>query len=295
MRGKFRKFRRLRSEDGGVRALLGCNLSYPSNESLMTGRGLSCTVVGRTTRRADRNRLGGLTLASDRILRNCQNWPVAEDGVLGRLPRTRAQRPTLRRAAMNSATSAWILLAILVAAAVVAVVGIYLYRRRQSERLKTRFGGEYDRTVKKLGDQSRAEAELKHREARVARFAIRPLTEEQAARFTQAWNRVQGRFVDSPGDAVVEADELVTELMTARGYPMSDFERRASDISVDHPGVVESYRAARVIAAKNARGETDTEELRRAIVHYRTLFADLLEVPAPQAVGRPQRDIAVQS
>lgn len=196
---------------------------------------------------------------------------------------------------MNAATSAWILLVILVAAAVAAIVGIYLYRRRQSARLKTRFAGEYDRTVQELGDQSRAEAELKRREARVAKLTIRPLTEEQAARFSEAWSQVQGRFVDSPREAVVEADKLVTELMTARGYPMSDFERRASDISVDHPGVVEPYRSARIIAAKNANGEADTEELRKAIVHYRTLFADLLEVPAPRVVGRPQGRIAVQS
>lgn len=188
-----------------------------------------------------------------------------------------------------------ILLVMLVAAAVGAIVGISIYKRRQSTRLKTRFGGEYDRTVQELGDQARAEAELKQREARVAKFTIRPLTEEQAERFSQAWNRTQGRFVDNPKGAVVEADKLVTELMTARGYPMGDFERRASDISVDHPGVVESYRSARAIAARNARGEADTEELRKAVVHYRTLFADLLEVPARQAVERPQRRIAGQS
>jgi hypothetical protein len=196
---------------------------------------------------------------------------------------------------MNTTTSAMILVVLLVAAAVGAIVGISIYKRRQSLRLKTRFGGEYDRTVKELGDQARAEAELRQREARVAKFTIRPLTEEQAERFSQAWNRTQGRFVDNPKGAVVEADKLVTELMTARGYPMGDFERRASDISVDHPGVVESYRSARAIAARNARGETDTEELRKAVVHYRTLFADLLEVPARQVVERPQRRVAGQS
>lgn len=196
---------------------------------------------------------------------------------------------------MNTATSAVIVIVVLVAAAVIAIVGVSAYRRRQSARLRTRFGGEYDRTVQELGNQTRAEAELKQREARVAKFTIRPLTEEQAARFSQAWGRVQGRFVDNPRDAVIEADKLVTELMTARGYPMSDFERRASDISVDHPGVVESYRSARVIAARNARGEADTEELRKAIVHYRTLFADLLEVPVRQVVEQPQRRIAGQS
>jgi hypothetical protein len=196
---------------------------------------------------------------------------------------------------MTTSTSAVILIVILAAAAVAAIIAFSVYRRRQSARLRTRFGGEYDRILQQLGNQSRAEAELKQREARVAKLTIRPLTQEQAARFSQAWSRVQGRFVDSPKGAVVEADKLVTELMTARGYPMSDFERRASDISVDHPDVVESYRSARVIAAKNARGEADTEELRKAVVHYRALFADLLEVPAPQVIERPQRRLAGQS
>jgi len=196
---------------------------------------------------------------------------------------------------MNTATSGMILVVILIAAAVVGIAGVYAFRRRQSARLKSRFGGEYDRTVQQLGDRARAEAELKRREVRVAKLTIRPLTKEQAAQFSQAWSRLQGRFVDSPRDAVVEADKLVAELMVARGYPMSDFERQASDISVDHPEVVASYRSARVIAAKNERGEADTEELRSAIVHYRTLFADLLEVPTPQVVERSQRRIAVQS
>jgi hypothetical protein len=195
---------------------------------------------------------------------------------------------------MNTATSV-ILILILVVAAVAAIVAVSVYRRRQSARLRTRFGGEYDRTIQKLGNRSRAEAELKQREARVAKLTIRPLTEEQAVRFSKAWSRIQGQFVDSPKSAVVEADRLVTELMTARGYPMGDFERRTSDISVDHPGVVESYRSARAIAGKNARGEADTEELRKAVVHYRTLFADLLELPAPQVVERAHRRIVGQS
>jgi len=196
---------------------------------------------------------------------------------------------------MSTAISVMILVAILVAAGVGVIVGVSVYKRRQSARLRTRFGVEYDRTIQKLGDRSLAEAELEQREARVSKLTIRPLTEEQVERFSQAWSRVQGRFVDSPKGAVGEADKLVTELMTARGYPMSDFERRASDISVDHPGVVESYRSARVIAGKNARGEADTEELRKAVVHYRTLFADLLKVPAPQVVERSQPRIVRRS
>lgn len=197
---------------------------------------------------------------------------------------------------MNStATSTVILIVILlVVAAAAALVWVYVGRRRQSLRLKTRFGPEYSRTVRQLGDPARAEAELRKREARVAKFTIRPLTEEEATRFSESWRRLQGRFVDNPKGAVAEADRLVTELMTARGYPMSDFERRASDISVDHPAVVDAYRAAQAIAMKDAHGSASTEELRKAIVHYRALFADLLDAPGAQGADSPQHRVGVQ-
>jgi hypothetical protein len=182
---------------------------------------------------------------------------------------------------------------ILVAAA--AIIAALVHRKRQSLRLKKRFGTEYERTVERAGGESKAEAELRAREARVAKLDIRPLPAEEARRFSQAWRGLQGRFVDSPKGAVVQADKLVRELMTARGYPMGDFERRASDISVDHPGVMDAYRSAQVIAAKDARGEADTEELRKAIVHYRTLFADLLEVRTDPVAETPRSTVAAQS
>lgn len=189
-----------------------------------------------------------------------------------------------------------ILLILLIVAAVAAIAwAAMVQRKRQSLRLKQRFGAEYDRTVQKLGGQTQAEAELRKREARVAKLTLRPLTAAEAAKFSEAWDRLQGRFVDNPKGAVAEADTLVRELMVARGYPMGDFERRASDISVDHPTVVESYRAARMIAAKDARGEADTEELRTAVVHYRTLFSELLEVKSAPASERPKPTVAVQS
>lgn len=181
-----------------------------------------------------------------------------------------------------------ILAIVLIVIAVVAVATIYIYRRRQSQRLKVRFGTEYSRTVKQLGGETKAEAELRRREARMAKLNIRPLTATEAERFGDAWTRVQGHFVDNPRGAVAEADKLVTELMVVRGYPMSDFDRRAADISVDHPRVVDSYRSAQLIAVRDSRGEADTEELRRAIVHYRTLFADLLEVHTPSNAAEPQ-------
>jgi hypothetical protein len=195
---------------------------------------------------------------------------------------------------MNSTpTTSLILAVLLVLLAVVAVVWIAVHRRRQSLRLKRRFGDEYNRTVQRLGGQTKAEAELRQREARVAKLKITPLAAEEAARFSQAWGRLQGRFVDNPKGAVAEADKLVRELMTARGYPMGDFEHRAADISVDHPAVVEAYRAAQAIAVKDSRGEADTEELRKAIVHYRTLFSELLGVNAAPMLERPTQSVAV--
>jgi hypothetical protein len=195
---------------------------------------------------------------------------------------------------MNSTTLILIALLVVVAlAAGAAVMFATRHRKRESLRLKGQFGPEYDRAVERLGGQSQAEAELRKREARIAKLNIAPLTAEQAARFSQAWKRVQGVFVDNPSGAVAQADKLVQEVMNARGYPMGDFERRASDISVDHPTVVEAYRAAQVIAGRDARGEADTEQLRKAFVHYRTLFSELLEIQAIPVAEAPQHGVAV--
>jgi hypothetical protein len=197
---------------------------------------------------------------------------------------------------MNTVPPNTLILAIvLVVVAIAAVAGIFLHRQRQSQRLRQRFGPEYGRTVQELGGQSKAEAELKKREDRVGRLNITPLTPTDAARFTQAWNGLQSRFIDNPKGVVAEADHLVRELMTKRGYPMGDFERRAADISVDHPGVVATYRAAQVIAARDVRGEADTEELRKAVVHYRTLFDELLEVTPVKDVDLPKNRMPLHS
>lgn len=192
-------------------------------------------------------------------------------------------------------TNTVILAVVLIVAAIAVVAWVFMQRKRQSQRLQQRFGPEYGLAVKELGGRTQAEAELKKREDRVARLNITPLAPADAARFTQAWNALQGRFIDNPKGVVAEADHLVRELMTKRGYPMGDFERRASDISVDHPGVVATYRAAQVIAARDARGEADTEELRKAVVHYRTLFDELLEVNLVKAVDLPKDGIPVHS
>jgi hypothetical protein len=188
-----------------------------------------------------------------------------------------------------------IVVVVLALVAAGAVIWASVHRKRQSLLLHEKYGTEYDQTVLRLGSPSKAEAELRKREARVAKLNIKPLTTEQAARFDQAWSALQGRFVDNPRGAVAEADTLVREVMTVRGYPMNDFESRAADVSVDHPGVVAAYRAAQAIALKNSRGEADTEELRMAIVHYRTLFADLLEVRAAPETEMPKPRLAVHS
>lgn len=173
-----------------------------------------------------------------------------------------------------------VVMAAVVAAAVLAVVWLFWARRRR-DRLRTRFGPEYERTIKDVGNARRAEAILEDREKRVSSYHIRELSAEERGRFSDAWRRTQAKFVDDPAAAVTEADLLVTDLMTARGYPMSDFDRRAEDLTVDHGNVVHHYREARAIAARHARHEASTEDLRQALVHYRELFADLLETSHP--------------
>jgi LPXTG-motif cell wall-anchored protein len=192
-------------------------------------------------------------------------------------------------------TQTWIILVGVVVLALIAFAAWFFYKKKQSHRLQQRFGPEYGRTVDELGTQTKAESELKAREKRVERLNIVPLAPSEAARFSQAWKVLQGRFVDNPKGVVVQADKLVRELMQKRGYPMGDFERRAADISVDHPAVVDHYRAAQAIAVRDERGEADTEELRKAVVHYRTLFDELLEVREAKQAVMPAKQMEVRS
>ena len=166
---------------------------------------------------------------------------------------------------------------------ILAIVAFALYQRNRSRHLEEHYGTEYRRAVDQFGSRSKAEQELAEREKRVAALQLKPLAPNVAAHFAQSWKLLQARFVDDPKGAMFEADQLVRELMLKRGYPMGDFERRAADISVDHPAVVEHYRAAHDIALRDRRGQADTEDLRKALVHYRALFQDLLEV-APEPV-----------
>jgi hypothetical protein len=192
-------------------------------------------------------------------------------------------------------TQTWILLAGVAFIALILFAALFFYQKKQSDRLQKRFGPEYGRTVHALGSQTKAESELKAREKRVERLDIVPLAPTEAARFTEAWKVLQGRFVDNPKAVFLQADQLVRELMSKRGYPVGDFERRAADISVDHPSVVDHYRAAQAIAVRNTRGEADTEELRKAVVHYRALFNELLEVREAKLDVVQPTSMAVQS
>lgn len=173
--------------------------------------------------------------------------------------------------------------AIFVAVVVILAAGIsvwYSIRKRRTHRLRAQFGGaEYARAVKEGGSQRKAEAVLDGRAERVEALHIRPLTPGDRARFVESWGRVQARFVDSPGGAITEADQLLGDVMSARGYPVSDFEQRAADISVDYPLVLANYRAAHGVAGRQTRGQASTEELRQAMLHYRTLFEELVGQP----------------
>jgi len=187
---------------------------------------------------------------------------------------------------MNTIPTSTLIFAVLLIALGIAVVVWFAMQKQRSAKLKQRFGPEYDRAIIEFGGRTRAEADLLKREQRVAQLKIVPLTPADAARFSQAWGTLQSRFIDNPKGVVVEADQLVRELMEKRGYPMGDFERRAADISVVYPGVVSNYRAAQLIATRDAGGDADTEELRKAVVHYRTLFDELLEAkPAAPTVA----------
>jgi hypothetical protein len=181
---------------------------------------------------------------------------------------------------------------VLIVAAIVVVVliavGVVLMQRRRSHHLREQFGPEYERALEEKGDRRKAEAELAAREERVARLDIRPLAPATRRGFMERWSEVQARFVDDPPRALMFADALLAEVMTARGYPVKDFEQRAGDISVDHPDVVEHYRAAHDIAVRHDRGEAGTEDLRQAMIHYRALFEELVSPELAPAVKQSE-------
>ncbi len=180
---------------------------------------------------------------------------------------------------------------------ILAVVAILLiggglawifYRRRHSAQLRERFGPEYEHAVQILGDPHKAEAELEGRQKRVEAMDIHPLSVVQRDRFMAEWRAIQTNFVDEPSQAIVDADHLIQEVMQTRAYPVSDFEQQAADLSVNYPEVVSNYRAAHEIALKNEQQNADTEELRRAMVLYRSLFNDLVEAGPTKEEEKPE-------
>ena len=178
------------------------------------------------------------------------------------------------------------LLAAAAAVLVMAVIVVFMVRatRRRSAELRTRFGPEYERQLEERGSVRRAEHELLAREKRMGKRELRPLSDDEQSRFYGEWQNVQARFVDDPSAAVQAADALIMAVMTAQGYDVESFDQRVADLSVDHAGVVQHYRAAHDLAEARRAGPADTEALRQAMVHHRALFADLL---TPQATRPP--------
>jgi hypothetical protein len=186
----------------------------------------------------------------------------------------------------------WTVLVAVVAVLAMAAIAIVMARvtRRRHSALRGRFGSEYDREVQQFGSVSRAERELLAREMRVRKQRLHALAEEDRLRFSADWHDLQARFVDDPWSAVHGADELIKAVMQAQGYDVESFDQRVADLSVDHAEVVRHYRAANELVSAGREGRTDTEQLRRAMVYYRALFADLLEphVPLEGAHIEPQ-------
>jgi len=184
---------------------------------------------------------------------------------------------------MNS--NSVMIVVLLIAAVAIAAIVWGIVRKRHSQKLREHFGPEYDRVVRREGDVRKGEGVLAFREKRHETLQLRPLPPADRSNFFYRWNDVQTRFVDDPKGAVTLADSLVTEAMQARGYPMGDLEQRTADLSVDHPVVVENYRAGHAIALRHSKGQASTEDLRQAMVHYKSLFGELLVKPPVRAVS----------
>jgi len=194
---------------------------------------------------------------------------------------------------MDSQTLIIVLITVVMCGLIAAAVWFAVDKAR-SRRLREHFGPEYDHVVERMHDRNRAEAELQSREQRVKKYHIVPLSSQDRAHYRETWAAVQNRFVDDPQGAVKEGHGQIFEVMEKRGYPVTNFEQAADDLSVDYPEVVENYRAASAIAARNRTGEAGTEELRQALVHHRALFNELLEgstssIEKPKAVSSQRK------
>jgi hypothetical protein len=175
---------------------------------------------------------------------------------------------------------------IIVSVCVVIVVGIAIaadvaLRRTRTQTLRDRFGSEYDRAVVTHGSSGQAEAKLTDRETRVEALEVHELGPTERDCFVTEWHSIQSRFIDYPKAAVTEADDLVNALLEARGYPQANFEQRAADVSVNYSHIMNNYRLAHTIAARTGTGEATTEELRTAMIQYRSIFDELVQSRKP--------------
>jgi len=175
-------------------------------------------------------------------------------------------------------TTTYLIIGVVVVLVIIGLIlGAVSSRRQRSKRFHKKYGTEYDHTVKVMGNEKKAQAEMDERQKHVETLNIRPLSLSERERYLAEWKAVQNKFIDQPGQATVEADHLIMEVMKVRAYPVSDFEQRAADLSITYPELVSNYRAAREIAIKNEHHQANTEELRQALVYYRALFDELLK------------------
>ena len=186
-----------------------------------------------------------------------------------------------------------VLIAVVVIAMVVLAVGAWMYsRQQQSKKLQENFGPEYERALRQTArNKGQAERELQERQKRVEQLELRDISPDERSGFAESWRQTQARFVDDPKSAINEADALIVQVMQTIGYPMSDFEQRADDISVTHAQVVPHYRAAHAMAERNKTGDASTEELRQAFVHYRALFDEMLGATSASSNGSANKEV----
>ena len=205
----------------------------------------------------------------------------------------------------------WLWIVIVIVVVLIILAAAMAARRRRTMALRERFGPEYDRAVGAREGQRAAEADLRGRERERARLDIKPLSEAARVRYTEEWQVIQQSFVDQPEEATTAGYDLVNRVMEERGYPMRDFDARADLVSVDHPDVVENYRVAHGIHERAQQHQASTEDLREALLRYRSLFEELLRPdgadahaavpadadahvagPAEQAVPEPRRPVS---
>jgi hypothetical protein len=179
-----------------------------------------------------------------------------------------------------------IIIGLVILLLIVGLIGMAMSRQRRTKQLQEQFGPEYERTLKKMGDKRDAESDLEERIAHVSTLNIRPLTAEEVNRYALEWQDVQTEFVDEPLLSLQKADRLIREVMKARGYPVEDFEQRVADISVNYPELVTNYRGMHRIAIKQSSESASTEDIRKAMIHGRALFENLISHEAGEDVSQ---------